>query len=110
MHFVGCALLIDEGTEQIAFTLPFKDYNIDRIDADETRGVVCRDNTFELPLGYATRIPSCQHVAVESRILFLSALALIDLQGMAATRSQPRWKRPTSKVCITSNFETIEVK
>ena len=49
--FVRCTLLVDEGTEQIAFTrCTFKDCNINRIDADETRGVICRDNTFERPL------------------------------------------------------------
>jgi hypothetical protein len=49
--FVKCTLLIDEETEQIAFTgCTFKDCNLDRIDADEARGVVSRDNTFERPL------------------------------------------------------------
>jgi hypothetical protein len=49
--FVGCKLLMDAGTEQIAFTrCTFKDCNLDRINADEARGVVSRDNTFERPL------------------------------------------------------------
>jgi hypothetical protein len=49
--FVRCTLLVDEATEQIAFTrCTFKDCNIDGVDADETRGVVSRDNTFERPL------------------------------------------------------------
>lgn len=49
--FVRCTLHIDEETEQLAFTrCTFKDCNIDRIAADETRGIFSRDNTFELPL------------------------------------------------------------
>lgn len=38
-------------TKQIAFTkCTFKDCNLDSIDADEARGVVSKDNTFERPL------------------------------------------------------------
>jgi hypothetical protein len=49
--FVKCTLLMDESTEQIAFTgCTFRDCNIDSIDADETRAVVSKDNTFERPL------------------------------------------------------------
>jgi hypothetical protein len=49
--FVRCKLLMDDGTEQLAFTsCTFKDCNIDRIDANEARGIVCRDNTFDRPL------------------------------------------------------------
>ena len=49
--FVKCTHLIDEETEQIAFTgCTFKDCNIDRVDADETRGIVSKDNEFERPL------------------------------------------------------------
>jgi len=49
--FVRCTLLIDHGTEQLAFTgCTFKDCNIDHIDADEARGIVSRDNTFDRPL------------------------------------------------------------
>jgi hypothetical protein len=49
--FVTCTLLMDAETEQIAFTgCTFKDCNIDSIDADETRGVISNDNTFERPL------------------------------------------------------------
>jgi hypothetical protein len=49
--FVKCTLLMDADTEQIAFTkCTFRDCNIDSIDADEARGVVSKDNTFERPL------------------------------------------------------------
>jgi hypothetical protein len=49
--FVKCTLLMDGGTEQIAFTgCTFKDCNIDSIDTDETRGVVSKGNTFDRPL------------------------------------------------------------
>jgi hypothetical protein len=49
--FVRCTLLIDHATEQLAFTgCTFKDCNIDHIDADEARGIVSRDNTFDRPL------------------------------------------------------------
>jgi hypothetical protein len=49
--FVKCTLLMDAETEQIAFTkCAFKNCNIDSIDADEARGVVSKDNTFEPPL------------------------------------------------------------
>jgi hypothetical protein len=49
--FVRCTLLIDQDTEQLAFTLcTFKDCNVDRIDSDEARSIVCRDNTFDRPL------------------------------------------------------------
>jgi hypothetical protein len=38
-------------TEQIAFTgCTFKDCNIESIDADEARGIISKDNTFERPL------------------------------------------------------------
>jgi hypothetical protein len=38
-------------TEQIAFTgCTFKECNIDSIDANEARGIVSKDNTFERPL------------------------------------------------------------
>ena len=49
--FVGCKLLMDAGTEQIAFTgCTFEDCDIDRIDTDETGGIVSKDNEFERPL------------------------------------------------------------
>lgn len=49
--FVDCTLLIDTATEQVAFTgCTFKDCNIDRIDADEMRGLVVRDNFFDKPI------------------------------------------------------------
>lgn len=49
--FVDCTLLIDAATEQLTFTsCTFKDCNVDRIDADEARGLIARDNFFERPL------------------------------------------------------------
>lgn len=49
--FVRCTLLMDDGTEQIAFTrCTFKDCNVDSIEADESRGIICRDNIFDRPL------------------------------------------------------------
>jgi hypothetical protein len=49
--FVKCTLLMNADTEQIAFTgCTFKDCNIDRVDADDGRGIVSKDNTFERPL------------------------------------------------------------
>ena len=42
---------MDADTEQVAFTgCTFKDCNIDGIEADQTRGIVAKDNTFERPL------------------------------------------------------------
>ena len=50
-EFVNCTLLIDHGTEQLAFTeCTFKDCNIDKIALDESRGLFVRFNTFYLPL------------------------------------------------------------
>ena len=49
--FVRCTLLIDDGTEQLAFTrCTFKDCNVDSIESDEGRGIIARDNTFDRPL------------------------------------------------------------
>jgi hypothetical protein len=49
--FVRCTLLIDGGSEQIAFTrCTFKDCNVDSIEPDENRAIVSSNNTFELPL------------------------------------------------------------
>jgi hypothetical protein len=50
-EFVNCTLLIDHGTEQLAFTYcVFKDCNIDKLDPDEERGLYVRDNFFDRPL------------------------------------------------------------
>ena len=44
-------LLIDEGTEELAFTgCTFQDCNVDRIEQDEHRRVISKDNRFERPL------------------------------------------------------------
>ena len=44
-------LLIDHGTEQLAFTAcVFKDCNIDALEQDEERGLYARDNFFDRPL------------------------------------------------------------
>lgn len=49
--FVRCKVLMDAGTEQVAFTrCTFKDCDIDNIIADEVRGIVSNDNTFDRPL------------------------------------------------------------
>ncbi|MBN9007342.1 MAG: hypothetical protein J0H40_18250 [Rhizobiales bacterium] len=49
--FVNCTLLMDDETDQLAFTgCIFKDCNVDRIDADESRGIVSRDNFFDRPI------------------------------------------------------------
>jgi hypothetical protein len=49
-EFVKCTLLIDHGTEQLAFTeCVFKDCNIDQLEHDEHRGLYLRDNLFERP-------------------------------------------------------------
>ena len=46
-----CKLLIDHGTEQLAFTkCVFKDCNIDKLEPDEKRGLYVRDNFFDRPL------------------------------------------------------------
>ena len=38
-EFVKCTLLVDQGTEQLAFTeCAFKDCNVDRLQSDEERG------------------------------------------------------------------------
>jgi len=50
-EFVNCTLLIDHGTEQLAFTsCVFKDCNIDGLEPDEERGLHGKDNFFERPL------------------------------------------------------------
>ena len=50
-EFVKCMLLIDHGTEQLAFTACiFKDCNIDKLEPDERRGLYVRDNFFARPL------------------------------------------------------------
>jgi hypothetical protein len=50
-EFVKCTLLIDHGTEQLAFTeCVFRDCNIDKVDQDEKRGLYSRDNIFDRPL------------------------------------------------------------
>jgi hypothetical protein len=50
-QFVKCAILIDEKTENLAFTgCEFEDCNIDELRADEQRGLIVRENTFKLPI------------------------------------------------------------
>jgi hypothetical protein len=50
-EFVKCMLLIDHGTEQLAFTACiFKDCNIDKLEPDGRRGLYVRDNFFARPL------------------------------------------------------------
>src|SRR5258708_17353071 len=50
-EFVKCTLLINHGTEQLAFTkCLFKDCNIDKLEPDEKRGLYVRDNFFDRPL------------------------------------------------------------
>jgi hypothetical protein len=49
--FVQCTLLIDQGTEQLAFTgCTFKDCNITGIDADGARGILTQSNFFDRPI------------------------------------------------------------
>ena len=46
-----CTLLIDNATEQLAFTeCVFKDCNIDKLEQDEARGLYVIDNFFDRPL------------------------------------------------------------
>ncbi len=50
-EFVKCTMLIDHGTEQLAFTgCVFKDCNIDKLEPDEGRGLYVRDNFFDRPI------------------------------------------------------------
>ena len=50
-EFVKCTLLVDHGTEQLAFTeCAFKDCNVDRLQSDEERGLYERNNVFHRPL------------------------------------------------------------
>jgi hypothetical protein len=50
-EFVICTLLIDHGTEQLAFTeCAFKDCNIEQLEPDEERRLYARDNVFHRPL------------------------------------------------------------
>ena len=50
-EFVKCTLLMDHGTEQLAFTrCVFKDCNIDRLEQNEERGLYARENLFDRPL------------------------------------------------------------
>ena len=49
--FIRCTLLLDDGTEQIAFTqCTFKDCNIDHLDSDVARGIASVGNTFDKSL------------------------------------------------------------
>jgi hypothetical protein len=49
--FVKCTLLIDQDTEQLAFTeCVFEDCNIDRLEQNNERGLYVRDNFFDRPL------------------------------------------------------------
>jgi hypothetical protein len=49
-EFVKCTLLIDDGTEQLAFTeCAFKDCNIDQLESDEGRALYVRNNVFHRP-------------------------------------------------------------
>lgn len=49
--FVKCTLLIDHGTEQLAFTdCTFKDCNITHLDADDARGIVVQSVVFDRPI------------------------------------------------------------
>ncbi len=49
--FVKCTLLIDHGTEHLAFTgCTFKDCNLDHIEADEARAIEARENFFDRPI------------------------------------------------------------
>ncbi len=46
-----CPLLIDQDTEQLAFTeCVFKNCNIDRLEQNDERGLYVRDNFFDRPL------------------------------------------------------------
>jgi hypothetical protein len=50
-EFVKCTLLIDDGTEQLAFTeCAFKDCNIDQLESDEGCALYVRNNVFHHPL------------------------------------------------------------
>ena len=50
-EFGKCTLLIDHGTEQLAFTeCVFKDCNIDGLELYAMRGLYVRDNFFDRPL------------------------------------------------------------
>ena len=50
-EFVKCTLLIDHGTEQLAFTeCVFKDCNIDTLEPDDERGLYMKNNIFDRPL------------------------------------------------------------
>jgi hypothetical protein len=49
-EFVKCTLLIDHGTEQLAFTeCVFKDCNIDELQRDEDRGLYRKGQFFRSP-------------------------------------------------------------
>jgi hypothetical protein len=50
-EFVKCDILIDDTTEQLAFTeCVFCDCNIDHLKANNDRALIARANTFERPL------------------------------------------------------------
>ena len=50
-EFVKCTLLVDHGTEHLAFTeCAFTDCNVDRLQSDEERGLYVRNNVFHRPL------------------------------------------------------------
>jgi hypothetical protein len=49
--FINCTLLIDDETEQLAFTdSVFQDCNIDHLDADDARSIRAENNRFERPI------------------------------------------------------------
>lgn len=50
-EFVKCSLLLDRGTEQLAFTrCVFSDCNVDRLEQNEERGLYENENFFNRPL------------------------------------------------------------
>ena len=50
-EFVKTTILIDETTQGLAFTnCVFEDCNIDRLESNEGRSLIARDNTFKAPI------------------------------------------------------------
>lgn len=78
-EFVKCKLLIDQDTEQLAFTgCVFKDCNIDRLEQNEEGGLYDGDNFFDRPLLVGAEI--AQALELDLRCLIQQSISLSNRQ------------------------------
>jgi hypothetical protein len=79
-EFVKCTLLIDQATEQLAFTgCVFKDCNIDHLQPNEERGLYVTDNYFDRPL---------EGRRLDIDLVVLPLIVLTSLRGRRAHLSE----------------------